>query len=204
MHKYSNQITIIHFIPIHNRADTVCACSVKWGLGLGGLTRLNNEMLKFFSSSLFFSADTVLCIKSFKARGAAGVGNTRNKCVATLYFSSGAWRCYKIKLQRIKEVPCCTVSLHLDEGHLDHVPREHLWVSLRCSIRYRGRLNVWECMLKGGREVLFLGMIMSVQIWQPTATLQKDSFLINVSSEGRQCIFVTAGGWGGPNKYTML
>lgn len=39
---------------------------------------------------------------------------------------------------------------------------------------------------------------MSVQIWQPIARLQNDSFLINVLCEGRQCI--SAGkGWGGPN-----
>ncbi len=41
---------------------------------------------------------------------------------------------------------------------------------------------------------------MSVRIWQPTARLQKDSFLINVLSEGRQCISAT----GGVTKYIML
>lgn len=55
---------------------------------------------------------------------------------------------------------------------------------------HSGGLNVWECMLKGGEGGVILGDdCVSSDLTAHCHTLQKDSFLINVSSEGRQCMF---------------
>lgn len=57
---------------------------------------------------------------------------------------------------------------------------------------HRRRLNV--CMLKGGWRCCSWGWLCQFRSGSPTAKLQKDSFLINVLSEGRQCIPAAGGG----------